>query len=69
IGVDEKMQGEGIGNSMVLALKNYAKIHGYKNIFVGTQLMNKGAMQFYQKQGFVLESVYTVYHYWPGREV
>ncbi len=67
IAVEEKKQGEGIGSAIMNQLICYCQEKNIDEIRVGTQAENKNAVRFYQKKGFSLDEVHTIYHYWPNK--
>ncbi len=62
-----KSQKHGIGESMMNHLIKYAKEKHINTIKVGTQANNTQAIRFYQKRGFMLQEMHSIYHYWPHR--
>lgn len=62
--VDKKYRGYGIGKQLVKAALAQFKHLGMKKVKVSTQKDNIIACQFYEKLGFVEESLQNVYHFW-----
>lgn len=60
-------QHKGIGKIMFGSLLAYCYENQIKQIHLGTQMYNKPAIHFYQKQGFTIETCKTIYHYWPKK--
>lgn len=54
----------GIGTTMYRAIEHEACQRGCDNIRVGTQMRNKGAINFYLKNGCSLVECHQVYHLW-----
>lgn len=54
----------GVGSSLFRAVENEAKQRGIKEIKVGTQLRNMGAINFYHKVGCKQVGCHQVYHLW-----
>lgn len=53
IGVDEKAQGKGVGTALIQAVKAAAKSRGCRSIQLDVWELNKNALHFYEKLGFV----------------
>lgn len=64
LAVDEKSRGKKIGTHLINAAKHYCLQNRFINLEVVTQLANKPACEFYEKQGFKPKSIQYVYHYW-----
>ncbi len=64
IAVDKKFSGKGMGRSLVESVFKKALFLGFEDIQVITQKANVGAFKFYEKLGFVVESVTNIYHLW-----
>lgn len=60
------LQGQGIGNKLMQKAFQLTKTHHKKLIKVVTQKENKGAMLFYEKNGFYVKKIDYVYHYWQN---
>ncbi|MDF2596159.1 MAG: hypothetical protein K0R69_2500 [Clostridia bacterium] len=67
VAVREGSQGSGIGGKMIQELIRFYRQKDIGEIRVGTQAHNKEAIGFYQKHGFKLQEVRTIYHYWPNK--
>ena len=57
-------QGRGIGIIIIDSLKDIAKTNKVNEIFVGTQVSNINAMNFYLKNGFQIVDSTDIYHWW-----
>ena len=64
LAVDEKSRGEKIGTKLIDFAKNKCKESNMKIIKVTTQLDNEVAMKFYKHNGFQIEKVEYIYHFW-----
>lgn len=64
IAVDKKYRGHGVGKQLVNKALAKFKNLGIKIVKVATQTDNIVACKFYEKLGFVEESVQNVYHFW-----
>lgn len=64
IAVSQKEAKSGIGTSLFKELESVAYQNGYRNIKVGTQLRNTGAINFYHKVGCRQVGCHQVYHLW-----
>lgn len=62
--VDINDRGTGIGRQLIEAAKYYSFKNGAKKLFVATQKYNHRACSFYQKNGFILNNIETIYHKW-----
>lgn len=62
--VDKKDQNKNVGTKLVEALENYSYINNIDSIRVGTQIDNIPAMNFYQRYGFKIFEINSVYHFW-----
>lgn len=62
--VDKKYWGKSIGKQLVNAALVKFKDYGISNVKVATQKKNIAACKFYEKIGFVKESVQNIYHFW-----
>ncbi|MDF2878593.1 MAG: hypothetical protein K0S30_1689 [Clostridia bacterium] len=67
VAVREDSQGSGIGGKMIKELICFCRQKDIREIRVGTQAHNREAIGFYQKHGFRLQEVRTIYHYWPKK--
>lgn len=62
VGINKDYQGLGIGKKLInYALMNFNK-KNIKNVFVGTQIDNLGALNFYISNGFRVESSINSFH-------
>jgi ribosomal protein S18 acetylase RimI-like enzyme len=57
IGVDESFQRQGIGKSLIQALKQWAKNTDANEIWVLTNRANKAAVSLYKSEGGIIENV------------
>ncbi len=64
LAVDKKYRGRSIGRQLINAALIKFKAYGINKVKVTTQKKNMGACKFYEKIGFVEESVQNVYHFW-----
>jgi ribosomal protein S18 acetylase RimI-like enzyme len=64
IAVDSKAQKRGIATKLMDASSSWFKSKGCKEVIVGTQLSNFGALRLYQNTGFRLFSTTVSKHYW-----
>lgn len=55
--VDEKNRSKGLGSLLIKKIEEYAYVNGVSSIFLHTDAVNKGAMHFYEANGFSLERV------------
>jgi dTDP-4-amino-4,6-dideoxy-D-galactose acyltransferase len=62
--VDEGFRGKSVGRNLMLHAVAALDRSGAKRVSVATQLENETACLFYKKQGFVLQSVQNVFHFW-----
>ncbi|MBO5239352.1 MAG: GNAT family N-acetyltransferase [Lachnospiraceae bacterium] len=60
--VNKNYQSKGIGNYMFTALDNYLNGKGVPIVYVGTQVSNIAAINFYFKQGFKINKINSIYH-------
>lgn len=67
IAVRDGSQGSGIGGKMIKELICFCRQKDIREIRVGTQAHNREAVGFYQKHGFRLQEIRTIYHYWPNK--
>ena len=64
IAIDKDFRGQGIGSSLINAAFNYTYFEGLRHLMVATQRRNKGAINFYKKNGFTEVGSIFVYHLW-----
>lgn len=64
IAVDSAKKNKGIGTKLFNAVENTAYNNGCKEIKVGTQIRNLGAINFYNKMGCRQTGCHQVYHLW-----
>ena len=64
IAVDGNFRGQDIGTQLLNKCKTYFKQKNCSSIEVPTQLQNKGACNFYEKNGFKIKSISHIYHCW-----
>lgn len=64
LAVDKKYRGKSIGRQLANAALIKFKAYGINKVKVTTQKKNTAACKFYEKIGFVKESVQNVYHFW-----
>ncbi|MBD1221309.1 GNAT family N-acetyltransferase [Virgibacillus halodenitrificans] len=67
IAVSKKETKGGIGTSLFKAVEYRAYKQGVKEIKVGTQLRNLGAINFYHKVGCMQTGCHQVYHLWNNK--
>ncbi len=63
ITVDEALQGQGIGVSLIDACVEYCKSEKIQTLDVPTQMDNVQACRFYEKYGFEIKEVNNIYHF------
>jgi dTDP-4-amino-4,6-dideoxy-D-galactose acyltransferase len=64
IAVDGNFRGKKIGHKLLESAENYFYELGVKELEVVTQKENKGACNFYEKNGFTVKDIKHVYHFW-----
>ncbi|WP_064197360.1 MULTISPECIES: GNAT family N-acetyltransferase [Emticicia] len=64
VAVDETLQGQGVGISLIHACAEYCKKNNIQTLDVPTQLDNRQACKFYEKCGFVEKQIQNIYHFW-----
>lgn len=63
--VDTPMQGKGIGTRMMQTLENYlAHATSATTLSLATQKNNQNACRFYEKLGFCVNNITSIYHWW-----
>ncbi len=65
IAVVEAMRGLGVGGALLRAAHQWASEQGIRTVEVVTQLDNRPACSFYERQGYQRTRVEHVYHFWP----
>jgi ribosomal protein S18 acetylase RimI-like enzyme len=50
--IDKKMKGQGIGNKLMQAGLDFAKMSGFEVVWLGVWEFNSAALKFYKKWGF-----------------
>ena len=64
IAVSNFYQGKGIGKKLLAKVNFYAKKNNILNIIVATQLHNKNACAFYEKNDYKVSTKTYIYHLW-----
>lgn len=64
IAVADNAQGKGIGGKLIEAVETKLKVDSL--LYVSTQKTNKQACDFYQRKGFIVNSIKYIYHYAPN---
>ena len=64
VAVDMHHQHQGKGTLIMSSLDNYLFNQGVKRIEVATQKQNRDACAWYEKNGFVVQSITNIYHWW-----
>ena len=64
VAVDPDCQHQGIGGKIMSTLDGYLFNLGIKTLEVPTQKANTDACRWYEKNGFAIESITPVYHWW-----
>ena len=64
VAVDTDAQHQGIGGKIMSTLDGYLFEHGIKTLEVPTQKANTDACRWYEKNGFTIQSVTPIYHWW-----
>ncbi|WP_435356925.1 GNAT family N-acetyltransferase [Emticicia sp. SJ17W-69] len=64
IAVDETLQGQGIGASLIDACVEFCKNEKIQTLDVPTQMDNLQACRFYEKYGFEIKEINNIYHFW-----
>lgn len=64
IAVHNTARGKGIGNKLITKSIQISNKRGLKKIQVATQMANSPAMKLYKKNGFRIQEVSHIYHYW-----
>jgi len=65
VGVLKAFQGRGVGSSMITTIADrYGEEY---DIFVEASSMNIQAINFYQRSGFIIDSMHYILHVWTGK--
>ena len=64
VAVDTDVQHQGIGGKIMSTLDGYLFERGIKTLEVPTQKANTDACRWYEKNGFTIQSVTPIYHWW-----
>ena len=64
VAVDSNAQHQGIGGKIMSTLDGYLYQQGVKTLEVPTQKANTNACRWYEKNGFTIQSVTPIYHWW-----
>jgi dTDP-4-amino-4,6-dideoxy-D-galactose acyltransferase len=64
IAVDKNLQGKGVGRKLIEVCKKELSSLSINKIMVNTQMDNHLACSFYEKNGFNIQSITNVYHFW-----
>lgn len=64
VAVDTDCQNQGIGGKIMSTLDGYLFNLGVKTLEVPTQKANTNACRWYEKNGFTIQSVLPIYHWW-----
>ena len=64
VAVDTAIQHQGIGGKIMSTLDGYLFDHGIKKLEVPTQKANIDACRWYEKNGFAIQSIIPIYHWW-----
>ncbi|HQP70809.1 MAG TPA: GNAT family N-acetyltransferase, partial [Clostridiales bacterium] len=59
-------QGKGIGSKLICASENFAISRDRNVMEVATQLRNKAACSFYEKNGYSIDRIFNYYHIWKN---
>ncbi|HQO10699.1 MAG TPA: GNAT family N-acetyltransferase [Clostridiales bacterium] len=66
LAADYKAQGKGIGSKLICASENFAISRDRNVMEVATQLRNKAACSFYEKNGYSIDRIFNYYHIWKN---
>ena len=64
VAVGQNFQRSGIASNLLTACEVWSLEHGLSSISVATQLENQPACQVYEKNGYVIGEIHSIYHYW-----
>lgn len=64
LAVNQNSRGERIGTKLIMQSKKICMEHNHNRLKVTTQLDNEIAMKFYANNGFEIEKVEYIYHFW-----
>lgn len=64
VAVDTDAQHQGVGGKIMSTLDGYLFERGIKTLEVPTQKANTDACRWYEKNGFTIQSVTPIYHWW-----
>lgn len=64
VAVDTDVQHQGIGGKIMSTLDGYLFEKGVKMLEVPTQKANSDACRWYEKNGFTIQSIIPIYHWW-----
>lgn len=64
VAIHEDWQNKGVGSSMMRHVMFFAQQHGCEHLFVATQLNNLPACKLYEKNGYKIDSITDVWHWW-----
>ena len=64
VAVDMHHQHQGKGTQIMSSLDHYLFSQGVKRIEVATQKQNRDACAWYEKNGFMIQSITNIYHWW-----
>lgn len=64
VAVDSDAQCHGVGSKIMSTLDGYLYQQGVKILEVPTQKSNTNACRWYEKNGFAIQSITSIYHWW-----
>ncbi len=64
VATDNEFRGKGYGSVILSTCETFLHSKGIKKLEVATQLQNKRACSYYEKNGFKRKSVTNIYHWW-----
>jgi dTDP-4-amino-4,6-dideoxy-D-galactose acyltransferase len=68
IAIDAAHRGAGLGSRLMAAAHEWMLRRGLARAAVVTQLDNTGACRLYEREGYEVERVEDVYHFWPNTD-